>query len=122
MDGLTSTPVNAAPAAAPAPAPAPTPAPAPAMQPMQMQQQTAGSKIGDIFKRMNMIEVGFGILGATALYFTIYYYRYNMTMSKALANDLQNKVDDLEIKVSDLQSAMQRDNAQPQQQQARPFF
>lgn len=120
MDGLTSTPVNPAPATAPAPAPA-TPAPAPAMQPMQMQP-TAGSKIGDIFKRMNMIEVGFGILGATALYFTIYYYRYNMTMSKALANDLQNKVDDLEIKVSDLQSAMERDNSQPQQQQARPFF
>ena len=121
MDGLTSTPVNAAPAAAPAPAPAPAPAAAPA-QPMMQQPTTGGSKIGDIFKRMNMIEVGFGILGATALYFTIYYYRYHMTMSKSLAVDLQNKVDDLEIKVSDLQSAMDRDQSKGQQQQPGQTF
>jgi hypothetical protein len=121
MDGLTSAPVNAAPAAAPAPAPAPAAPAAAPMQPM-MQQPTSGSKIGDIFKRMNMVEIGFGILGATALYFTIYYYRYHMTMSKSLAVDLQNKVDDLEIKVSDMQSAMDRDLSKGQQQQAGQTF
>lgn len=105
MDGLTSTPVNPAPASAPAPAPAPAPAATPA--PMATPS-TGGGKLADIFKRGNMIELGFGILGAAALYFTIYYYRYSMTVSKGISADLQNKLDDLEIKVGDLQSALDR--------------
>lgn len=103
MDGLTSTPVNPAPASAPAPAPAPTATLAPAPAP-----SGGGGKIADIFKRSNMIELGFGVLGAAALYFTIYYYRYSMTMSKGMSADLQNKLDDLEIKVGDLQTALDR--------------
>lgn len=110
MDGLTSTTVNPAPAAAPAPAPAPAPAVS-APAPMMAQPTSGGGKIGDIFKRMNMIEVGFGVLGAAALYFTIYYYRYHMTMSKSLSTELANKVDELDIKVSDVQSALERESA-----------
>ncbi len=108
MDGLTSAPVNPAPASAPAPAPA-APAAAPAPAPAMSTPSTGmGGKISDIFKRGNMIELGFGIIGAAALYFTIYYYRYQMTMSKSLSSELQNKLDDLEIKVGDLQSALDR--------------
>lgn len=104
MDGLTATPVNPAPTSAPVPASAPTitPAPAPAPAP------SSGVKIADIFKRSNMIELGFGVLGAAALYFTIYYYRYSMTMSKSMSADFQNKLDDLEIKVGDLQSVLDK--------------
>lgn len=106
MDGMTSTPVNPAPAAAPVAAPAPTPTPAPTTT---MPSSSGGGKIVDIFKRMNMLEIGFGVLGAAALFSAIYYYRYSMTMSKTLSSDLSNKIDELEIKVSDVQSALERD-------------
>jgi len=108
MDGMTSTPVNPAPAPAPAPAPVPAPSPAP-MQAQMVPSQPTGSRITDVLKRMNMLEIGFGIVGAAALYFTIYYYRYSMTMSKGVTQKLQNKLDELEIKVSDVQSALERD-------------
>jgi len=106
--GLTSATTAPAPAA-PAPAPAAPAAPAP----MPTMPMGGGSgKITDILKRINVVEVGFGILGAAALYYTIYYYRYNLTMSKTFRTEIENKVDDLSMKVADVQSAVERDKTQ----------
>lgn len=109
--GLTS--ATTAPAApAPAPAAPAAPAPAPAMPMGGMPMGGGSGKITDILKRINVVEVGFGILGAAALYYTIYYYRYNLTMSKTFRTEIENKVDDLSMKVADVQSAVERDKAQ----------
>lgn len=113
MEGLeAATSSAAAPAAAPAPAPAaaaPAPAPAaPASAPASSDGGSMGS-IKEAFQSLNWNEVLFGVLGTAALYYTIYYYRYNITTGKALNTEIQNKIDDLSIKVADLQSATQRD-------------
>jgi len=112
MEGLeAATSSAAAPAAAPAPAPAaaaPAPAPAPASAPASSGGGSMDS-IKDAFQSLNWNEVIFGVLGTAALYYTIYYYRYNITTGKALNTEIQNKIDDLSIKVADLQSATQRD-------------
>ncbi|MBM3201306.1 MAG: hypothetical protein FJZ56_02735 [Chlamydiae bacterium] len=117
VSGITSAPApSSAPALAPvATAPMPTPAPAPTMQNGGMSMQNGGMSMGgsgkvtDILKRINVVELGFGVLGAAALYYTIYYYRYNLTISKTFRNEIENKVDDLSIKVTDVQSAVERD-------------
>ena len=94
----------AAPAATPAAAPAAAPAPAPAPQSNGM-----GSSIKEAISTMNWTEVIFGVLGSAALFYTIYYYKYNLTMNKTFKAEMQNKIDDLTIKLSDMQSASQRD-------------
>jgi hypothetical protein len=115
MEGLeAATSSAAAPAAASAPAPAaaaPAPAPAPAAPASAPASSGGGSmdSIKDAFQSLNWNEVIFGVLGTAALYYTIYYYRYNITTGKALNTEIQNKIDDLSIKVADLQSATQRD-------------
>lgn len=111
MEGLEAATSAAAPTAAPAPAPAAAPAPAPAA-PASAPASSYGGSMGSIkeaFQSLNWNEVVFGVLGTAALYYTIYYYRYNITTGKALYTEIQNKIDDLSIKVADLQSATQRD-------------
>jgi hypothetical protein len=111
MEGLEAA-TSAVPATAPAPivataAAAPTPEPAPAAS-----SSSSGGGMGsikEVFQSINWNEVLFGILGTAALYYTIYYYRYNITAGKALNTEMQNKIDDLSIKIADLQSANQRD-------------
>lgn len=114
LSSATVTPTAAAPAPAP---PAPTPAaPAPAAAPAPMSMPSSGGgKLTDMVKRLNPLEIGFGILGAAALYYTIYYFKYNMTMSKGFRTEIENKVDELTMKVSDVQSAVERDKAQAAQ-------
>lgn len=123
MDGLeaatTGTPAPAAatpPAAAPAPAATPS-APAPAPAP-ESKGGGMGSSIKEAISTMNWTEVVFGVLGSAALFYTIYYYKYNLTMNKSFKSEMQNKIDDLTIKLADMQSASQRDvvpsNAQQQ--------
>lgn len=124
MDGLeaatTGTPAPAAatpPAAAPAPAVTPS-APAPAPAPAESKGGGMGSSIKEAISTMNWTEVVFGVLGSAALFYTIYYYKYNLTMNKSFKAEMQNKIDDLTIKLADMQSASQRDvvpsNAQQQ--------
>ena len=108
MEGLeaaTSATVAPAPAAA-APAPAAAPPAAPAAAP---QSSGMGSSIKEAISTMNWTEVIFGVLGSAALFYTIYYYKYNLTMNKTFKAEMQNKIDDLTIKLSDMQSASQRD-------------
>jgi hypothetical protein len=96
MDELTNTP---APAAEPAPA-APTPAAAP------MPTSSSSESVPDILKSLNWTEVLFGVLGSAALFYTIYYFRYNMNAGQAFQNQIQNKIDDLNIKIADINSVM----------------
>ena len=110
MEEATSATATApAPAPAPAAAPAPEAASAPAPAPAQSSGGGFGSSIKEAVSTMNWTEVIFGVLGSAALFYTIYYYKYNLTMNKTFKAEMQNKIDDLTIKLSDLQSASQRD-------------
>lgn len=92
--------VNPQPAAAPAPAPA-APSFTPSVEPSFDSPSSDNSLVG-IIKSFNWIEVTFGIIGAAALYYTIYYYKYNMTTADKTRNEMQNRIDALEIKLADL--------------------
>jgi prefoldin subunit 5 len=79
---------------------------------------TSGSNILQTMKNLNWVEIGFGVIGAAALYYAIYYYRYSVKNNKAFQTDFQNKIDDINIKMADVSSAMQEmKNTQEQQQQ-----
>jgi hypothetical protein len=71
-------------------------------------------------RSLNWIEIGFGILGATALYYAIYYYRYNINQSKAFALSVQNRLDELDIKLADVNSVFL--NEQQQQPTGNDIF
>ena len=105
-----ATPVAAAPVVAAAPQ-------APAVAP-QMPQSSGGGGIMDVLKNLNWLEVGFGILGTAALYYTIYYYKYNITLSNTFRNEMQNKLDEVTIKMQDISSVLDSKNnntaSQPQ--------
>jgi hypothetical protein len=64
-----------------------------------------------IIKSLNWIEVTFGILGAAALYYTIYYYKYNMTNGDKARKDMQNRIDALEIKLAELKEEENKETA-----------
>lgn len=107
MDTPTPTPPIEAPqpqAQAPTPMATPTPTP-----------QSSGGSVTDIFKEMNWIEVGFGILGTATLYYAIYYYRYNINQNKFLIEKLQNQIDDSNMKIADMESALIEKESQQQQ-------
>ena len=108
-----------APAAASAPVAAPAPAPAPivAATPTPAPMQSESADIKGIMKNLNWLEIGFGILGTTALFYTIYYFKYNINMNKSFKVEMQNKIDDLTIKVSDLSSAVNGKEVLSQSQQ-----
>jgi hypothetical protein len=69
-----------------------------------------------IIKSLNWIEVTFGVLGAAALYYTIYYYKYNMTNGDKTRNEMQNRIDALEIKLAELKEEEESNNS------AEPLF
>jgi len=100
---------------APATGTAPVSAPAPQMpsETMDMGDSSSGGSMGsvkEVLSSLNWVEIAFGVLGAAALYYTIYYYKFTMMNGKAVNTEIQNKLDDLSIKVADLQSASQRDD------------
>ena len=99
MDELTN---NPAPAATPAPAAEPAQA-APAPMPTS---SSSSESVPDILKSLNWTEVLFGVLGSAALFYTIYYFRYNMNAGQAFQNQIQNKIDDLNIKIADVNSVL----------------
>jgi hypothetical protein len=94
----------------------PTPAPAPvaiapvtpvvAPTPTDTQSSGSGSAIIQTLKNLNWVEVGFGILGAAALYYAIYYYKYSIKTAKTFETDFQNKIDDINIKIADVSSSI----------------
>jgi hypothetical protein len=106
METLETTPA-AAPAA---PAAAPAAPPIAAAPPAAPSKSSGGmDSIKEVLNNMNWTEVLFGVLGTAALFYTIYYYRYNLTMNKSFKTEIQNKIDDLTIKIADIQSATERD-------------
>lgn len=117
MEGLenaTITPsVTPAPAAPLAAAPVSTPAPASAPTPVVSSDSNSSSSdnsLMGIIKSLNWIEVTFGVLGAAALYYTIYYYKYNMTNGDKTRNEMQNRIDALEIKLAELKTEEENKN------------
>lgn len=115
MDALTPTSTAPAPAAPAAPAPVPAPMPMTAA-PMVASSGSPKQGVKEILKTMNWTEVLFGVLGTATLYFTIYYFRHNIQMSKTFKMDVENKIDDLTMKVSDLSSIINAsETKQPQQ-------
>jgi cell division protein FtsL len=61
-----------------------------------------------MLKNINFVEIGFGILGVATLYYTIYYYRFNIAHTKSFKLEVENKIDDLKIQVSDLSSSLEK--------------
>jgi peptidoglycan hydrolase CwlO-like protein len=70
------------------------------------QSSGSGSSIVQTLKNLNWVEVGFGILGAAALYYAIYYYKYSIKTAKTFETDFQNKIDDINIKIADVSSSI----------------
>ena len=105
--------VNPAPAVAPAPVAAQVAAPAASPEP-SFNESSSDNSLMSVIKSFNIIEVTFGILGAAALYYTIYYYKYNMTNGDKTRNEMQNRIDALEIKLAELKEEENNNNtAQP---------
>ena len=115
--GLSPDVITAAPVVTPvAPVVAATPAPAATPAVAVPPTDGSGGKIMDVLKSFNWIEIGFGILGATALFYTIYYYKYNINTTSVFKNEIKNKVDELNIKLADMQSSLESKNTQQQPQ------
>jgi hypothetical protein len=111
MDATTpsSTP-STTPTATPSVEATPTPQPTPQAVPQMAQggSTSSGGGFKETLKNMNWVEVGFGILGATALFYAIYYFRYNINNQKSFVKNMEGKVDDLTIKMHDISSAMSK--------------
>lgn len=103
IDTMASTPTPTTPAATPAPV---TPAPATPVVSSTPQTMGSGSSVLQTMKNLNWVEIGFGVLGAAALYYAIYYYKYSIKTSKAFQSEFQNKIDDINIKIADVSSTI----------------
>ena len=118
MEAMQSATMASAGAATPAPAPAPAPVTVQTVQASSPVSSYSSGGIIDKLKQLNWVEVGFGVLGSAALYYTIYYYKYNMMMKKTTISELMNRMDDLEIRLSD----MEKDGSKSSTQVAGGFF
>ena len=108
MDELTNKPLVDSAAPTPAPPAAPIPQTAAASMPTS---SSSGESVPDMLKSLNWTEVVFGILGSAALFYTIYYFRYNLNAGQAFQNQIQNKIDDLTIKIADVNSYVQKEKS-----------
>ena len=95
---------------APAPIAPPVAAAPVAEAPVANTTSPSSSNLMGTLKNLNWVEVGFGVLGSAALYFTIYYYRHNLNAQAAFKTDMQNKIDELQIKLSDVSSVLDNKN------------
>lgn len=116
MEGIETTPsvtpdVTPAPAPVAAPAPAPMAAPAAPSMDSNFDDAPSDKSLMGIIKSLNWLEITFGIIGATALYYTIYYYKYNMTVADKTKTEMQNRIDALEIKLADIQEEEENKNS-----------
>lgn len=104
-----TTPIATTPIATPtpAPAPAPTPAPAPMVAQPNVQMADGGNVVSDnssggsgftgFLKDLNWMEIGFSILGVSALAYVIYYYRFKIQQDKLINNELQRQIDEIKM-------------------------
>jgi hypothetical protein len=106
MDGIETSAASPAPIASAPAAPAPVADVAPVAPVNAPVTAPQGQSVTEILKSLNWVEIGFGVLGSAALFYMIYYYRYNINTNKTLVSDMQNKIDELTIKVSDLSSVI----------------
>lgn len=66
----------------------------------------------DTLKNLNWIQVGYGILISYATFLGIYYFRYNIKMTKSFVSNVENKIDELDIKYADLSSVINKSEKQ----------
>jgi hypothetical protein len=66
----------------------------------------------DTLKNLNWIQIGFGVLGSYFLFLGIYYFRYNIKMTKTFVGNVENKIDELDIKYADLSSVVNKGEKQ----------
>lgn len=101
-----TTPIATTPAPAPAPvsSPAPAPAPAPVSTTPNVQMADGGNIVNEtssgvkgFFNDLNWMEVGFSILGVSALIYVIYYYRFKLQQDKLINNELQRQIDEIKM-------------------------
>ena len=92
---------------------APSGAP-PTMPPVAttMPAQPQGWSVNKFFSSVNWSEVIIMGVGATALFFVIYYHRYGVVNAKTFQTTAQNKFDELEMKIADLESAAKSQSSQ----------
>ena len=112
----TSTPEFSQPAPAPMPAPTPAPVVMPATPTYAAPTSTAPANgTWDFVKSVNWIEVTFMFLAATALMYTIKYYRFKLKEDKTANKDIQRRIDKVEAKTIQLETAQIQQQAPTQQ-------
>ena len=103
VENASSAAANPSPAPAPAPVPAPAPA-APTTEPAALAPSSGGGgSFMDMVKK-EAIPILFGGVGLTALFWVIWYYRYNLNTAKGYQTSFQNQLDGMKIELSDLKS------------------
>ena len=60
---------------------------------------TNSGSIKDFFKSLNVLEIGFSILGVAALFYTIHYYRFKLKEDKMINNELQRQIDEIKMNI-----------------------
>jgi hypothetical protein len=58
------------------------------------------SSMRNVFENINWVDMGLLILGTASLYYTIYYYRTKINMTKKELPEIANRVDEVESKVA----------------------
>lgn len=89
-----------------APAQATPAAPVTASQPMETPSASysdapRGMTFNAFVASMNFVEISFGLVGATALFYTIYYYKNKLQIDKLMTNKLQKQIDEINITLQD---------------------
>jgi len=92
---------------APATAPIPTPTPTPAPMPNVVMGEGGSTENGDngggngngksFWKSLNILEIGFSILGVASLSYVIYYYQFKLKQDKLINNELQRQIDEIKM-------------------------
>jgi hypothetical protein len=56
----------------------------------------------------NPVQIGFGILFATAGFYFIYWLQYSNKFNKTFVKNVENKIDELDMKYADVLSKMNK--------------
>jgi len=111
MDTPAVAPVAATPPIAAAPA-APMTPPSVNTNPTAANGATTDSSgsFTDSFKKAvsNPVQIGFGILFATAGFYFIYWLQYSNKFNKTFVKNVENKIDELDMKYADVLSKMNK--------------
>lgn len=105
METPIATPIAPTTPIAPAPTPAPAPMPiAPTSTPMPnvVMGEGGSTEGGDsggksFWKSLNLMEIGFSILGVASLSYVIYYYQFKLKQDKLINNELQRQIDEIKM-------------------------